>query len=125
MNKIKNILAIIFSIILIYSCENTNNLPVDTFDHEAQALIDNDTLVQFLKNHYYDTSTDSIKLLTSGKVALYEEVNTMNITENEIEGIKKCFAMYIKFPKNKWNSCNYNDFIKSYSISFKWCMGIT
>jgi len=85
MNKIKNILAIIFSIILIYSCENTTNLPVDNFDHEAQALIDNDTLVQFLKNHYYDASTDSIKLLTSGKVTLYEEVNTMSITENEID----------------------------------------
>jgi len=85
MNKIKNILAITFAILLIYSCGTNNNGFIDDFDHEAQALIDNDTLVQFLKNHYYDLSSDSIKLVISGKVALYEEIQTMSITENEID----------------------------------------
>jgi FKBP-type peptidyl-prolyl cis-trans isomerase FkpA len=84
MNKIKNILAITFAIILIYSCGTSNNSFIDDFDHEAQALIDNDTLVQFLKNHYYDLSSDSIKLVISGKVPLYEEIQTMSVTENEI-----------------------------------------
>ena len=84
MNKIKNILAITFAIILIYSCGTSNNGFIDDFDHEAQALIDNDTLVQFLKNHYYDLSSDSIKALTSEKVALHDEIQTMSITENEI-----------------------------------------
>ena len=85
MNKIKNILAITFAILLIYSCGTSNNAFIDDFDHEAQALIDNDTLVQFLKNHYYDVTSDSIKLVISGKVTLYDEVKTMSITENEID----------------------------------------
>ena len=88
MNKIKNILAFIFVIILIYSCGSRINSFVDDFDYEAQALIDNDTLIQFLKNHYYDTSVDSIKALISGEVALYEDIDhlkSMSITENDID----------------------------------------
>lgn len=88
MNKIKNILTFIFVIILIYSCDNSTNTFVDDFDYEAQALKDNDTLIQFLKNHYYDTSVDSIKTLISGEVALYEDIDhlkSMSITENDID----------------------------------------
>ena len=88
MIKIKNILAFIFATILIYSCGSRINSFVDDFDYEAQALIDNDTLIQFLKNHYYDTSVDSIKALISGEVPLYEDIDhlkSMSITENEID----------------------------------------
>jgi FKBP-type peptidyl-prolyl cis-trans isomerase len=85
MNKIKNIVAFAIVALLIYSCDSSTSTTVDDFDHEAQALIDNDTLVQFLKNHYYDTSVDSVKALVSGQTAIYQDIKSMNITENEID----------------------------------------
>ena len=87
MNKIKNILAVAFVIILIHSCGSDTTVAVDDFDNEAQALIDNDTLVQFLKNHYYDTSENSVKALVPGQIALHddqENLKSMSITENDI-----------------------------------------
>ena len=52
MNKIKNIFAFAIVTILIYSCGTSSTTPVDDFDYEAQALIDNDTLVKFLKHFH-------------------------------------------------------------------------
>ena len=88
MNKIKNIFAFALVATLIYSCGSSTPAEVDNFDHEAQALIDNDTLVNFLKNHYFDTSVDSVKTLVSGKTALYDDTSklkSMIVTENEID----------------------------------------
>lgn len=85
MNKIKNIFAFAIISIALYSCSNTSSVAVDDFDYEAQALIDNDTLVQFLENHYYDTSVDSVKAIVAGQTPLYETVRTMDITENDID----------------------------------------
>jgi FKBP-type peptidyl-prolyl cis-trans isomerase len=85
MKKIKNIFAFAIISILLYSCGNSSSIEVDNFDHEAQALVDNDTLVQFLKNHYFDTSVDSVKALVPGQTALFENINTMSVTENEID----------------------------------------
>ena len=77
MNKIKNIFAFAIVTILIYSCGSSTTTPVDDFDYEAQALIDNDTLVKFLKNHYFDTSVDSVKTLVSGQIALYDDTSNL------------------------------------------------
>ncbi|WP_343329927.1 FKBP-type peptidyl-prolyl cis-trans isomerase [Polaribacter staleyi] len=87
MNKIKNIFAFAIISILLYSCGSSSSTEVDNFDHEAQALIDNDTLVQFLKKHYFDTSIDSVKTLVDGATALYDDakLKSMSITENEID----------------------------------------
>jgi hypothetical protein len=85
MNKIKSIFAFTIISIVLYSCSNTSSVAVDDFDYEAQALIDNDTLVLFLKNHYFDTSVDSVKAIVAGQTPLYETVRTMDITENDID----------------------------------------
>jgi FKBP-type peptidyl-prolyl cis-trans isomerase len=88
MNKIKKIIAVVVFSAIIYSCGDNNSVAVDNFDHEAQALIDNDTLVSFFKNHYFDTSIDSIKPLIAGETSLFDDENlkTMdNITENEVD----------------------------------------
>ncbi|WP_341222181.1 peptidylprolyl isomerase [Polaribacter atrinae] len=85
MNKIKNIFAFAIISIILYSCSNTSSTAVDNFDYEAQALIDNDTLVQFLKNHYFDTTVDSVKAIVSGQTPLYENISSMNVTENDID----------------------------------------
>lgn len=99
MNKIKNIVAFAIVALLIYSCDSSTSSTVDDFDHEAQALIDNDTLVQFLKNHYYDTSIDSVKMLVSGETALYQNINSMSVTENDIDYTLYYYVKSIGTPK--------------------------
>jgi FKBP-type peptidyl-prolyl cis-trans isomerase len=85
MNKIKNIIAFAIVSLVIYSCSSGSSSDVDDFDHEAQASIDNDTLVQFLKNHYYNTELDSVKALVSGETNLFENISLMKVTENDID----------------------------------------
>ena len=88
MNKIKYIIGIFILSILFYSCDdNIVSTPVDDFDHEAQSLIDKDSLSSFFTKHYYDTSIDSIKALVAGQTPLSEDVNLklMNVSENEID----------------------------------------
>jgi len=87
MTKIKNVLGFVILGVLMYSCSSSNSTAVDDFDHEAQAIIDNDSLTKFFKNHYFDTSIDSVKSLISGQTALFDDDNlkTMNVTENEID----------------------------------------
>ncbi|QNM86437.1 FKBP-type peptidyl-prolyl cis-trans isomerase [Polaribacter pectinis] len=101
MNKIKNIIALAIFTILIYSCGDNNSLTVDNFDHEAQALIDNDSLVSFFKKHYYDSTLDSVKLLTSGKTALSEDANlkSIDVTENDIDYILYYYVNRIGNPE--------------------------
>ena len=88
MNKIKNIFAFAIVTILIYSCGTSSTTPVDDFDYEEQALIDNDTLVKFLKTHYFDTSVDSVKALVSGQTALYDDTSklkSMIVTDFDVD----------------------------------------
>lgn len=88
MNKIKYIIGIFILSILFYSCDdNVVSTPVDDFDHEAQSLIDKDSLSSFFTKHYYDTSIDSVKALVAGQTPLSEDVNLklMNVSENEID----------------------------------------
>ena len=97
MNKIKNIFALVIVSILVYSCNSNSSSNIEDFDHEAQALVDSDTLIKFLKNHYYDTSVDSVKALVSGKVSLYDDkqnLKSIEVTENDVD-----FTMYY-YTKN-------------------------
>ena len=87
MTKIKNLFALILIATIIYSCGSSDSAIVDDFDHDAQALIDNDSLIKFLKNHYFDTSLDSVKPLVSGKIALFDDskLKSMPVIDNETE----------------------------------------
>ncbi len=86
MIKIKNILIIAIASILIYACSASNPL-IDNFDHAAQALKDNDTLVKYLSNHYYDAVIDSIKPIATGKTALIDDANlkTQDVNFDDID----------------------------------------
>ncbi|MCL7754909.1 FKBP-type peptidyl-prolyl cis-trans isomerase [Polaribacter sp. Z022] len=84
MKKINNIFAFAIIALLIYSC-GSSSTSIEDFDHEAQALIDNDTLTQFLENHYYDAAVDSVKVIESGQVPLSDIVSSMSVTENDID----------------------------------------
>ncbi|WP_405566181.1 FKBP-type peptidyl-prolyl cis-trans isomerase [Polaribacter sp. Asnod6-C07] len=89
MSKIKNALVIIILSTIIYACNDDNFFtnPFDDVDHEALAISDNDSLVKFLTNHYYDFSLDSVKAITASETALINDTNlkTLPVTENDID----------------------------------------
>lgn len=66
-------LVVIAVIFFIYSCgDDKNNVP-QPFNHAAQAIIDNNLLVDFLNKNYYDKASDSIKPMDDGKIALFKD----------------------------------------------------
>lgn len=90
MMKFKNLLALFLLAITIYSCDDNNffNDPFADVDHVALAVSDNDSIVKFLKGHYYDSSEDILKPLTSSATSLYDDsakLKTIDITENDID----------------------------------------
>lgn len=73
---------------LFYACGNNNNdNPADNFDHAAQAVKDNDSLLVYLRNNYYDNATDSIRPLVTGQTALIDDPRLMQeqVTEQEVD----------------------------------------
>jgi FKBP-type peptidyl-prolyl cis-trans isomerase FkpA len=61
----------------------------------------NDTLVQFFKNHYYDISTDAVKALVPGQIALHDDednLKSMSITENDIDYTLYYYTTHIGTP---------------------------
>lgn len=86
MIKFRHLLFIAILSVLVYACGSDSTTSVENFDHAAQALKDNDTLVSFLKKHYYNTQVDSVKPLVSGETALFDDpkLMTQEITEDEV-----------------------------------------
>jgi FKBP-type peptidyl-prolyl cis-trans isomerase len=97
MTKIKNILAAVFIASLIYACGD-DNLRINPFadvDHISLAASDNDSIVKFLKNHYYDTDVDSVKLLVAGKTALMDDIPKLKIIDVIENGIDYKLYVYV------------------------------
>lgn len=88
MTKIKNILVLTLFSLMMYACgaDSITN-PFTNIDHKALAISDNDSIVKFLKAHYYDETLDSVKALVSGKTAIYDDskLKIMDVTENDID----------------------------------------
>lgn len=86
MIKFKHLFYSALVAVALYSCGSDNNTVVN-FDHEAQAVIDNDSLVNFLKKNYYDTDSETVKLIDNGQTALFDDdkLVTKEVTENEID----------------------------------------
>ena len=62
MNKINYILVVAIASVIMISCKGGPTLPPQVdFDHEAQAKIDKDSLISFLKNNFYNAAVDSIQ----------------------------------------------------------------
>ena len=91
MNKIKNIfLLLLLGVVVMYACSDDNNAFANPFldvNHEELALRDNDSIVKFLKNNYYDVSLDSIKTLVDGEIALFDDtkLKSISVVENNID----------------------------------------
>ena len=61
--------------------EDDNYTP---FDHEGQAVIDDEALVSYLKTHYFNEVLDSIKEVDANQTPFYDAVMTEIVVENEI-----------------------------------------
>ena len=88
MIKFKHLFYTIAVATVLYSCgsDSNNNTFVDNFDHEGQAIIDNDSLVKFLKNNYYDVDSDDVKVIKNNETSLFEDdkLMTKEVVENDI-----------------------------------------
>jgi len=81
MTKIKHIFVFCILSAFLYSCGDDRKT-VAPYDDESQALKDSDSLIKFLKNHYFDVSVDSLKPLVSGKTAVFDDVKLKTLTVN-------------------------------------------
>ncbi|WP_233188581.1 hypothetical protein [Tenacibaculum sp. SG-28] len=79
---------------MIYSCGDSGDEIVD-FDHEAQAIIDNDSIVKFLKNNYYNSTTKTIDSLLSGETPLFNDVNLITKDVNQFDIDYKLYVYVI------------------------------
>ena len=83
MIKLRHTFLLALVLVLCYGCPGDNT--ITPFDHEAQAIIDKDSLTEFLKSNYYDAVKDSIKPLKTGEIAL---INDSNLKSKDVINFK-------------------------------------
>lgn len=107
MFKTKYIFAYLTLFVILFSCEDDNfgNNPFADVDHEALAISDNDSIVKFLKAHYYDLDLDSIKPIVSGKQPMFEDqkLDTLQIRENDID-----YILYVYVAREGGGNPNFD-----------------
>lgn len=86
--RLKYIVPILTLLITFFSC-NKDNEDDEIFDAAAQAIIDDDSLAAYLQSHYYIPAEDNepfgtIDTLMNNEQSLYGQVETQNITHNDI-----------------------------------------
>jgi hypothetical protein len=85
----RKFLILCLSLLFIgYACDDdTFRAPVDDFDYAGQAIIDNDSLVDFLGKHYYNDAIDSVRQLVTGATALINDSRliTQDVTEVDVD----------------------------------------
>ncbi|MBJ2175579.1 hypothetical protein JBL43_15105 [Aureibaculum sp. A20] len=74
--------------LVLVSCKKDDD-DAEPFDNEAQALLDDEELVDYLQTHYYipptaDESFGVIDTILNGEASLFSMVQTENITYNDI-----------------------------------------
>ncbi|MCF6222097.1 MAG: hypothetical protein L3J34_00080 [Flavobacteriaceae bacterium] len=74
-------LIFLFIGIIVFSCSKDDEK--ETHDPVAQALIDDDVLVEFLQSHYF-TDEKEIDTILNGEVSLFSIVETENMVHNDI-----------------------------------------
>lgn len=79
--KIKNLVLIVSLAILIFSCKDDTTTP---FDYAKQALIDDDSLVNYLDTHYYNATLDSIKKVDNGQTPFSANVQVQTVVEDDV-----------------------------------------
>lgn len=87
MNLFKKILSIVLVSVLIYACGSETTEETPDFDHEAQALKDNDSLVKFLKSHYYNAVTKEVLPIDNSQSSIFGDnrLQTLDINEFDVD----------------------------------------
>ena len=78
--KLKYIIILLIAV-SIFSCKEDDE--VEKHDPVAQSAIDDAELVEFLQTHYLNPDNE-VELITDGETPLYTEVETDNITFNDV-----------------------------------------
>ena len=77
-------LKFLISLLIVTSLFSCKKDDTETHDPVAQAVIDDELLVDFLQSHYL-TEDNEIEEISSGETALYSQVETDNILYNNIQ----------------------------------------
>ncbi|NQV77411.1 MAG: FKBP-type peptidyl-prolyl cis-trans isomerase [Lutibacter sp.] len=81
--KIENLFFILAITLVIFSCKKDDN-SVETFDEAAQALLDDETLIDYLQTHYLNDD-GGIWTIKNGETPLIDRVQVQNgIVKNDI-----------------------------------------
>jgi len=80
--KFNNIFFILAISSVIFSCSKDNNS--EPFDASKQSLEDDTALIDYLQKHYLNESDGGIWTIKNGEAPLINQVETQNITVNEI-----------------------------------------
>jgi len=86
--KLKYLVPILTLVVTFFSCNKDNN-DAEIFDAAAQAIIDDELLVEYLQSHYYIPAGDyepfgTIDTLMNDEPSLYGQIETQNITRDDI-----------------------------------------
>ncbi len=96
-NSRKFFILAILMIVIGYSCRpDSVSVAEDNFDHAAQALRDNDTLLKFFETHYYDETIDSVQPLVTGETALIDDARLLEIDVNEFDIDYKLYVFKLR-----------------------------
>ena len=78
--------AVVF---ILYNCTPDDGpTAIDVnFDHAAQALIDKDSISQFLETYYYDSVSERLEIITGGETPLINDsrLRSLDVTEDEVD----------------------------------------
>jgi FKBP-type peptidyl-prolyl cis-trans isomerase len=67
--------------LIVFSCGKDDD---KEFDHAAQAILDDVTLVEYLTTHYLDTNDGIVKTIKNNQTPLIGQVNTKEVTHNDV-----------------------------------------
>jgi FKBP-type peptidyl-prolyl cis-trans isomerase FkpA len=73
MIKIKHLFLVAIISLVAVACGSDGVGSVQNFDYAEQAVKDNDSLVKFFKNHYFDDAEKIVKPIEDGKTALMDD----------------------------------------------------
>lgn len=97
----KNILLslLIIATIIVVSCKKEDEVVIPPFDHEAQISIDQDSIDNYLDNHYFNTDDNRIWAIGSPggalvQLPLNEDSNLKTIEGIEANGTVGTYKMY-------------------------------
>ncbi|SNR35928.1 FKBP-type peptidyl-prolyl cis-trans isomerase [Lutibacter flavus] len=81
--KIKNIISLLIIGLVIFSCKKDDDT-VD-FDAAAQAIEDDNKLIEYLQSHYLNEEDGGIWTITNGETPLMGQVSYEDVVKDEIE----------------------------------------